>query len=101
MTKAEELDFNLNDQPIKFLGRSHMSGTEVQLDIEEGNSVTLKKGDVKVHVKNVTRNSDNSYLGEIYYIKSEKKLSERLAIEDINVGSEITFLYDHVFECQY
>ena len=99
MTKAEELNFDLNDQPILFAGISHGSGTKLQQDIKDGNSVILKKGDVEVHIKNVRRNSDNSYIGKVDYIISETEKEKETTID--GDGYEMTFLRDHVFVCYY
>ena len=98
MTKAEELNFDLNDQPILFAGTGNMSETKLQRDIKDGSSVILKKGDIEVHIKNVRRNSDNSYIGKVDYILSETEKEIETSID--GNGFEMTFLRDHVFVCQ-
>ena len=97
MTKAEELNFDLNDQTILFSGTSHGGRKKLQHEIKDGNSVTLKKGNVEVHIKNVERKPDNSYIGKVDYIDPYEALSG----DGINDGFEMTFLHDHVFVCQY
>jgi len=93
MTKAEELNFDLNGQTIMFSG----SGKKLQHEIKDGNGVTLRKGNVKVYIKNVTRNPDNSYIGKVDYVDPYKALSGDGIID----GFEMTFLQGHVFVCQY
>jgi hypothetical protein len=93
MTKAEELNFDLNDQTIFFSGR----GKKLQHKIECGNGVTLSKGNVKVYIKNVTRNTDNSYIGKVDYVDPYKALSG----DGISDGFRMTFLHGHVFVCQH
>jgi hypothetical protein len=99
MTKAEELNFDLNEQPILFAETSDMSKTKLQHDIKDGSSVILKKGDIEVHIKNVKRNSDDSYIGKVDYILSETEKENETSID--GDGFEMTFLRDHVFVCQY
>lgn len=97
MTKAEELNFDKNDQTILFSGRSPASGKKLQHEIKDGNGVTLRKGTVNVYIKNVTRNPDNSYIGKVDYVDPYKALSG----DGISDGFEMTFLHVHVYECQY
>ena len=97
MTKAEELNFELNDQPILFSGSSHTSDKELQHEIKDGNGIIIRKGNAKVYLKNVTRNPDNSYIGKVDYVDPYKALSGDCIID----GFEITFLHSHVFVCQY
>ena len=99
MTKAEELNFDLNDKSILFSGTSNISRTKLEHDIKDGSNVILKKGDIEVHIKNVRRNSDNSYIGKVAYILSEIEKEKETSID--GDGFEMTFLRDHVFVCQY
>lgn len=93
MIKAEELNFDLNDQTILFSG----SGKKLQHEIKDGDGVTLRKGNVEVYIKNVTRNPDNSYIGKVDYVDPYNALSG----DGISDGFEMTFLHGHVFVCKY
>jgi hypothetical protein len=65
------------------------------MEVEDGNSVTLKKGDISIEVKEIKRNADGTFLGVIQYIDPYDALMKD-GVED---GVEIVFLYRHIFAC--
>ena len=96
LTKAEKLNFDLNEDGIFFSG-NHTPGSRIQNIVKEGDDVTLKKGELNVHVLDVRQNPDNTYIGTVDFVEPY----EALLAEGVKEGSEMTFLYDHIFACRY
>lgn len=93
MIKAEDLDFDCNDKKI-----SH-SGTREALEmrVEDGNSVTLKKTDISIAVQNIKQTGEGIYCGEVRYVEPYQALSKDGVVD----GVDICFSYKHIFTCQH
>ena len=91
-----ELNLDENDSRITFSG-TYGSGVKINNEFEDGDSVTLKKGDIEIEVLDAKKQEDGKYKGIIKYVKPYKSLEKAGADE----GVEIIFKYKNIFECSH
>jgi len=88
------LGFDENDGSI-FFSSSFTPGEKLKMFVEDGVNVSLKKGDISVEVKNISKQSDYIYKGVVNYVEPYKSLEKVGIDEDV----EILFRYKHIFAC--
>jgi hypothetical protein len=95
---AKDLNFDLNNTGRGiFHSGSYGTNTIIKIQVENGNSVELKKGDIHIKVDNIKQNSDGSYNGFVKYVSPYESLLK----DDIKEGTIINFLYDYIFYCSH
>jgi hypothetical protein len=94
MITHNELTLDENDNGITFSG-TYGPGVKIKYEFEDGDSVTLKKGDIEIEVLKAKKQSDGTYKGTIKYVEPFKALEKEGADE----GIEIIFKYKNIFAC--
>ena len=94
MITAEELNLDLNDSSIVFTG-TYGPGAKIQYDFENGDYVSLRKGEIEIEVKNVERQSDGTLKGVVKYVEPFRALKAEGVVE----GTEIIFSYQNIYAC--
>lgn len=84
MIKHDELILDENDNGITFTG-TYGPGVKIKYEFEDGDSVTLKTGDIEIEVINATKQSDGLYKGTIKYVEPYKALEKEGADEGIEI----------------
>ena len=96
MILAKDLGFDHNENKILHVGKYKL-GKAIQMTIEDGNQVSLRKGDIKIEVQDIKKTEDGTYCGKVQYVEPYKALSE----EGVDEGVDISFSYKHIFACQH
>lgn len=96
MILAEDLGFDHNDEEILHVG-TPQPGQALQMIIEDGNRVSLRKGNIEIEVQDLKKTGNDIYCGKVKYVEPYQALSEDGVGEDV----EICFSYKHIFACQH
>ncbi len=94
MINVTDLKFDLNKHGITVVG-TYGPTTVIKYDFENGDDVSLRKGEIKVEVKSVEKQADGTFKGVIKNIKPYNSLES----EQISEGTEILFSYTNIFAC--
>jgi dTDP-4-dehydrorhamnose 3,5-epimerase-like enzyme len=96
MFDVEGLNFDKNDNGILFTG-TYIPGRGIHREIVDGDSISLKKGDVFIEVRDIKRHSKGKLRGLVQYVDPYQSLKD----QGIDDGVEITFKYKYIFACQH
>lgn len=96
MITYKELNLDENDSGITFFG-SYGPGTVMRYELEDGDSVTLKKGEINIEVIDAKRQEDGTYKGAIKYVEPYKSLEK----DGVDEKVEIIFTYKNIFVCSH
>ena len=73
MIIAEDLKLDHNDEEILHVG-SYEPGQSLQMIIEDGNSVSLRKGNIEIEVQNIKQAENGTYYGKVQYVEPYQAL---------------------------
>ena len=94
MITYNELNLEENSQGIACSG-TYGPGVKIKDKFEDGDSVTLRKGDIEIKVIDAKKQDDDTYKGTIQFVAPCKSLEKEGADE----GVEIIFQYKNIFVC--
>lgn len=94
MINVTDLKFDLNKHGITVVG-TYGPKTVIKYDFENGDDVSLRKGEIEVEVKSVEKQAGGTFKGIIKNIMPYNSLEA----EQISEGTEILFSYTNIFAC--
>jgi len=98
MRNAKDLNFDFNDSGRGILHTgSYGPNTKMKTEVEDGNNVELKKGEITIKIHEVKKNLDGTYSGIVKNVSPYKSLSK----DGIDEGTMIIFFHEHIFSCSH
>jgi ABC-type iron transport system FetAB ATPase subunit len=95
MIDVKDLNFNLNEKNEIIYSGSVVPGQPIKMEVVEGDSVSLKKGEINIEVENIVKLDESTYKGLVKYVEPYRALVD----DNVDDGIEITFSYGHIFVC--
>lgn len=94
MKTAKELDLATNESIVGITSRCSPS-TKISYEFKSGDDVTLKKGDIRIHVQNARKQPNGNIIGTVQSVESDKELVS----SGVDANTIIEFSEKHIFGC--
>lgn len=93
MQRSEELGFDISERCNGFLKKYTPAGLRDITKVKEGALVILKRGGIRVEIRIIKINPDQTYTGQVLSVDPSGALKK----DNITEDSELSFSYEYIF----